>query len=225
MPLAIAPNTIDELPVDAFNDSPSIPSDRRHPLYAKVLVNFSPGTDSGGILTKDDLRAIVFILRGVARQPGFGVFSIVAFSLDEQRVLYRRTPARSIDFSALRNAVKSLHPGTVDLRQLADPESGPRFLADLLVAEFRPQQPKPDALIVISPKVMLDRTVSKATLSAARVECPVFYLNCNAYPRRNPWRGTIGSALRVYHALQYSITGPRDLSSALTDMGSKLPMP
>jgi hypothetical protein len=49
----------------------------------------------------------------------------------------------------MRKAIKALHPGTVDVRQLADRESGRDFLGTLLVAECGPQQPNPDALIVI----------------------------------------------------------------------------
>lgn len=223
VPLAIGPDTVEAPPVDPYREATSIIRDRKHPLYVKILVNFSTGDGSGVVLSDADEHAIVSILRAVMREPSFGLFSVVAFSTDEQRVLHRQAPARRIDFMEMRNAVKALHPGTVYLQQLTDRDSDRNFLENLLIAEFSPQNPTPDALIVISPKVKLERGIAKSRLvSAEHAQCPVFYLSYDADPQRNVWRGALESGLRAYHALVYSITRPRDLGSALSDMASKL---
>ena len=223
VPLSIPADTAREKPADPFQDAAPITRAGYHPLYAKVLVNFSPGMGAEPVLDDRNVRAILSILRGVAREPRFGRFSVVGFSMDEQRVFYRQNPAPHIDFPAIGTAASGLHPGTVDVRQIADPDSATDFLGKLLVGEFQPQDPFPDAVVVISPKVMLDGKVPTRLLASnGHPRCPIFYLNYNSDPRGNPWRGALGSALKVYRALEYSITRPRDLGSALHDMVSKL---
>jgi len=47
------------------------------------------------------VEALVAILRGIDREPRIGRLSVVAFSLQEQRVLYERPDAERIDFPSL----------------------------------------------------------------------------------------------------------------------------
>jgi hypothetical protein len=98
--------------------------------------------------------------------------------------------------------------------------SGTRFLAGLLTEHLgRHQNPEPDAIVITGPKLMLDKRIPPETLKeAGRAKCPIFYLNYNFNPRNNPWRDAIGSALRVYRGLEYTITLPRDLGTAMSDM-------
>jgi hypothetical protein len=143
--------------------------------------------------------------------------------MEEERVMYRQEAAPVIDFPALGNAVAQINSGTVRFGQLRNPDSATTFLTALLAEQLSPRQPAPDAIVIVSPKVMLDDSVPEERLAATgRPPCPVFYLNYNANPRGNPWRDTIGKALRFYRALEYSITFPADLGSALADMASRL---
>ena len=53
--------------------------------------------------------------------------------------------------------------------------------------------------------------------------CPIFYLNYNPNPFDEPWRDTIGSALKAYKAaVAYDILVPRDLGAAMRDMLSRI---
>jgi hypothetical protein len=220
-PFAIAPDTAEALPRDPFEGAGELAHRHDRPLYVKVLVNFSPSRRD--MLTPQDVRAIAGILRGVALAPPFGRFSVVAFSMDEQRVVYRQPGAPTIDFPALGRAVHKLHSGTVDLRQMEDPKRSTRFLTSLLSAELADRGAAPDAVIVISPNVPLDDDISRDKLrSSVHVECPVFYLNYNPHPWSNPWRGGIGNALKAYHSLEYTISAPGDLGSALKRMMARL---
>jgi hypothetical protein len=224
---AIAPNAVMGRPEDPFRQAPPVRRDTADGLlHVRLLVNFSP-SQPGEVTLKDwDLQAIVAILRGVAREPRFGWFSLTAFSMREEKVLFRQEDAPSLDFPALGTAVKGLNFGTVDYRRLADPLSEARFLASLLTDNTAERQRPVDAVILIGPKVTLDKNIPEQTLlSAGRPNCPVFYLNYNSDPRRNPWRDAIGAALKVYRGLEYAITVPRDLTSALADMMSRLSNP
>ena len=78
-------------------------------------------------------------------------------------------------------------------------------------------------MVIIGPKAMLKNNLPHELLAASDwPKAPVFYLNYNAHPQRNPWRDAIGAALKIYKGLEYSITGPADLASALKDMMSRL---
>ncbi len=221
--LPIPADTVAATPQDGFRELPEVQRDPGRPLSIKVLINFSPGEPGEAVLRGRDLQAIVSMLRAIARESLFGRFAVVAFSMDEQRVIYRQPEAPGIDFPALGEAVKTLKFGTVDYGLLRDRNSATNFLAALLTEHLGPQPAAPDAIVIISPKVMLDKEVAREKLiQAGRAECPVFYMNYNARPYRHPWRGTISAALKAYRAVEYTITAPRDLSAALVRMTSKL---
>ena len=220
LPLTMPPHTVGQQPQQPFDEPPPVQravNDRL--LYVKILVNFSPTNVREASMKPWDVEAIVSILRSIAREPHIGRFSLVAFNMVEERVVYREDNVERIDFPALGQAVEAIKFGTVDYRLLQDPQSGTRFLTALLTENLGPQTPAPDAIIIAGPKLMLEKKVSQDMLKqAGRANCPIFYLNYNFNPRNNPWRDAIGSALKVYRGLEYSITLPRDLGAALTDM-------
>src|SRR5207247_9482156 len=69
------------------------------------------------------MNALVATLRSIAREPRIGRFSIVAFNMQEQKVLYRQEASEQIDFPALGDALNSLKLGTVDLKRLSQKRS------------------------------------------------------------------------------------------------------
>jgi hypothetical protein len=222
VPLDIASDTVEAIPSDSFSETMPVARDREHALYAKVLVNFSPGPGQTTLNSKD-LNAITHILRGIVREPRFRRFSLVAFSMEEERIFYQQEPAPRIDFPSLGAAVKVVRTGTIQFDHLRVPQSATAFLTRLLSGELGRQQPAPDAIIVVSPKIYLDEDLSRERLAALGFPaCPVFYLNYNPSPHRHPWRGVIGKALQVYRALDYSITTPKDLGAALRGIASHL---
>ena len=227
LPLSLAPGVVAERPRDAFLEQAPVersPADQL--LHVKLLVNFSPTNPNDSALKPWEVDAVVAILRGIAREPQIGRFSLVAFNMQEQRIIYREDNVDRIDFPALGEAVSGIKLGTVDFRRLQDPQSGTRFLTDLLSTELGPQNPGPDAIVIAGPKLMLEKRLSQQALrEAGAANCPVFYLNYNLNPRNNPWRDAIGSAMRVYKGLEYTITLPRDLGNALGDMMLRLKRP
>ncbi len=227
MPMPIPPGGARGLPRDPFYDA-VVPSTRSNDgLMLKVLVNFSPAGSSGALLTENDVRDITAILRAVTAEPRFGRFRVVAFSSDQQRVLIRQPESRSIDFRALGRAVRTLKSGTVTLSQLADPQSSTRFLGALLASEFTGAGSAPDAIVIISPKVALDEEISADALARGlHVHCPVFLLSYNPEPVLNPWQGVLAGAIeKAYRGIEWSVTGPADLSKAILQLRSYLNKP
>ncbi len=80
-------------------------------LNVKVLVNFAPQDSLSAALQPLDTTALVSILRTISRDPRIGKFSVVAFNMQEQKVIYRQDDASRIDFPALGTALSHFESG------------------------------------------------------------------------------------------------------------------
>ncbi|MBZ5601571.1 MAG: acetyltransferase [Acidobacteriia bacterium] len=221
--LAIASDAVQAVNPEQFTDEPPIErAHPRQPLNIKVLVNFAPQNSEAAALRPVDTLALVSILRRIAREPQFGKFSIVAFNMQEQRVLYRQKSEDKIDFPALGDAIHSIKLGTVDLKRLAQKHADTEFLTDLIRKEMSTED-RPDALVFAGPKVMLDEAVPQETLKPlADVDYPVFYMNYALNPAAVPWKDSISRAIKVFKGTEYTISRPRDLWFAMTEMVSRI---
>jgi len=136
-------------------------------------------------------------------------------------VLYRQDNTDQIDFPALGNAVQSLKSGRIDYKKLSVKNSETDFLATLLQNELRKDEP--DAVILAGPKVMLDESVPADSLrTLENINYPVFYMNYNLEPQRNPWRDAIGNAVKKLRGYEYTISRPKDLWTAWSDIMSRI---
>jgi hypothetical protein len=176
-----------------------------------VVVNFAPQDSASATLQPLDTAALVSILRNIAREPRIGKFSIIAYNMQEHRVIYRQEGASQIDFPGLGKALTSLNLGTVDLKRLSQKHGDSEFLANLITTELKDEKP-PDAVIFAGPKVTIDDGLPQDTLKQlSDVKLPVFYMNYNLNPQVNPWRDAIGNTVRYLKGLEFTITRPRDL--------------
>ena len=224
MTLTLTPGAVIASEGEQFKEEPPIERISTEPqLNIKVLINFAPQKSDAAALRPLDTQALVSILRQIAREPHIGKFSLVAFNMQEQRVLYRQESANRIDFPALGEALTSLSLGTVDLKRLSQKHGDTEFLNDLIKAELGNGPERPDALIFAGPKVMLDENVSQDALKeVGEVEYPIFYMNYNLNPQQTPWRDSIGRAVRFFRGTEYSISRPRDLWFAVSEMVSRI---
>jgi hypothetical protein len=224
--LEMAPGAIRRSQDEQFTEDP--PVERASavagpPLNIKVLVNFAPQNFDSPTLRPLDTVALVSILRRISREPQFGKFSLVAFNIQEQRVLYRQSSSERIDFPALGQALQSMKLGTVDLKRLAQKHGDTDFLTELIKKEMSAED-HPDALVFAGPKIMLDAAVSQETLNpiATDVDYPVFYMNYNLNPQAVPWKDSISRAVKVFRGTEYTISRPRDLWFSVTEMVSRI---
>ncbi len=222
MGLVIAPGVVQAGEGEQFQSEPPVARSSTEPLNVKVLMNYAPQRRFASTMRPIDSVALVSILRSIAREPRFVRFSLVAFNLDERRVVYRQKEGDRIDFPALGNALESLNFGTVRLQHLADKNGETQFLADLIKNEVGDSD-RPDALIFAGPKVLLDNNVPQEELKQlGDIEYPVFYMNYNLYPQSNPWRDAIGHAVKFFKGYEYTISRPRDLWFAVSEMVSRI---
>lgn len=224
MALNIAASAIQPFDSEPFKAEPPVARERSDkPLSVKVMVNFAPQDSLSATLQPLDTNALISILRNIAREPRIGKFTIVAYNMQEQRVIYRQDYASQINFPALGEALKSLNLGTVDLKRLTQKHGDTDFLANLITSELKESSDPPDAMIFAGPKVMLDSGLSPETLKAlGDVKFPVFYMNYNLNPQSNPWRDAIGNCVRYLKGVEFTITRPRDLFVAWTDIMGRI---
>jgi len=223
--LEMAPGAVRRSQEEQFIEDPPVeraPSTGT-PLNIKVLVNFAPQNFDSPALRPMDTVALISILRRISREPQFGKFSLVAFNIQEQRVLYRQSSSERIDFPALGLALQSVKLGTVDMKRLAQKHGDTDFLTDLIKKEMSAED-HPDALVFAGPKIMLDAAVPQDTLTpiANDVDYPVFYMNYNLNPNAAPWKDSISRAVKVFRGTEYTISRPRDLWFSVTEMVSRI---
>lgn len=223
MALSIAANAIEPMRPEQFHEEPPVQRSADEPgLNIKLLVNFAPQKATASSLRPLDTMALVSILRQLSREPKIGKFSIVAFNLNEQKVVYRQADTDKINFTELGESLNGLNPGTVRLAQLAEKHSDTQFLSNLITTECGGGK-RPDALVFAGPKAMLDDNVSEENLrQVGPLDFPVFYMNYILNPQATPWRDAIGNAVKFFKGHEFTISRPRDLWFAVTDMVSRI---
>ena len=70
---------------------------------------------------------------------------------------------------------------------------------------------------------MLDESVPADSLKILEdIHYPVFYMNYNLEPQRNPWRDAIGNAVKKLRGYEYTISRPKDLWTAWSDIMARI---
>ena len=147
--LDIPASAVQQADMEPFRQEPPLVAREAQadPLNVKVIVNFAPQDSLSATLQPIDTRALLSILRNMAREPRITRFSIVAFNLQEQRVIYRQESAAQIDFPALGEALRSLNLGTVNVKRLAQKHGDAEFLTSFITQEIVSKE-QPDAVII-----------------------------------------------------------------------------
>ncbi len=221
MNLMIPPARITTTELEQFRDEPPVERTSGDGLQVKVLVNFAPQNARSATLQPFDTSALVSILRSISRDPRIARFSVVAFNMHDQKVLYKQENSEKIDFPAIGKALEALKLGTVDVGRLANKHGETEFLEGLLKTELASLQT--DAVIFAGPKALLEQNVSQEALrGVGPVNMPVFYMNYNLTPQASPWRDSIGHAVKFLRGVEYTISRPRDLWYSVSEMVTQI---
>lgn len=202
---------------ERFQAEPPVARASGDPLNVKVLLNFAPQHPGAATMAPQDRSALVGILRNLARNPRLGRISLIAFNVDQRRILYRQDFSSAIDFPAFGTALKSLALGTVDFHALEDKNGGMVFLSTLIRNEMA-ADPNVDGLVFVGPRSLLDSSIPEDDLKRIREPAyPIFYLNYEPDPSAVPWRDAIGRMVKFFKGREYTISGPRDLWNAVSE--------
>jgi hypothetical protein len=191
-------------------------------LHLKILLNLSPVDPDESILKPADAAVLLSMLRGITEQPVVSGFDLLAFNVREQKIIYREENVAEVDYYALGQAVLASKPGTIDYRRLGDARGATQFIAQLLTDQLGAGASSPDAIVIVGPKVSLEKRVPlQALREAGSAPCPIYYLSYNSNSAE-PGRDTIRSALKAYKtAMAYNLLFPGDLAAALSDILSR----
>jgi hypothetical protein len=224
VPLTLGDDAIAETLSTPFDDEP--PADRiaAHGLRVKILLNVSPAGAKESLLKPQYASDLVSMLRSIVREPDVSRLTLIAFNLRAQKIVYRQDDAESVDFAALGKALQTPLAGTVNYRLLEDRHSESHFVTKLLIDQLGQRTSSQDAIIIVGPKVTLEKQASLDLLrEGGATACPIFYLNYNPNPLDEPFPDTIGSALKAYNAAtKYEITHPHAFGTAMRDMMLRL---
>ena len=219
VPLAVGPGVVQPSPAELFENQ-SRPA--AGPLSVKILVNFAPQEEDLGILPKREQEAIVAILHTIGREPRIGHFSVIAFNLRDEQILYHQSDTPRIDFPGLGRALHARPPGTIDIRRLAMKDGPAEFLRTLIAGEIGRSEGM-DAVILAGPKTVSDYDISPESIRLpVSLPCPMFYLNYNATPDQATSADVIGKMVRFLKGRVYAIAHPRDVWLAWRDIMSQL---
>ena len=223
IPLFLGSNEIAQSLMGPFvNDDLVHRGEAKGAINLKLLVNFAPQNTLSAALQRTDTDALVSILKAIERDPHVGHVSLVAFNIEEGRIVYRQDSGPQIDYPALGKALETMKLGTVNVLRLGQKHSDTDFLEDLIEKEVGTAA-HPDAVIFAGPKAMLDADVPQSDLRRiGDIECPVFYMNYNLNPQAVPWKDSISHAIKAFKGTEYTISRPRDLWFATTEMLNRI---
>ena len=221
--MAIAAHAVEQSIQEQFLEDPPVERTRGPRLNVKMMVNFAPQKQTSSSMRPIDTQALVTLMRRITREPRVGKFSVVVFNIAEQRVVYRQSSEDRIDFPALGEAIRDIEPGVVNMRLLENKRGEMEFLTDLIKTEMTAAD-HPDALIFAGPKYTVEDMVPENELKPVvqSVDYPLFYLNYNLVPQDNPWRDSIGRAIRVFNGKEFTISRPRDLWFSVAEMVDRI---
>jgi hypothetical protein len=221
--IELSPGEVSPTQPDQFTAEP--PVERiggESPLNVKVLVNFAPQNTFAASLQPIDTIALTTLLRQIQRDPRIARFSVVAFNLQERRVLYRQDPLDRIDMPALGEAVKNVQLGRVSYDVLGKKNAESEFLGELIRGEFANGE-RPDALIFAGPRAGVTEKLPDESLRiVGQLDSPVFYVNYNLNPQLNPFKDSISHAVRFLQGQEFTVSRPRDLWAAVSEMVTKI---
>jgi hypothetical protein len=217
----IPPVSAQPLQTALFEEEAAVPRRlHRDLLKVAILVNFAPQNLDSAVLDEANLQGLVGILRRIARDPRIGEFSLVACSLATQQILYRQGRSSRVDFPAIGEALKSLHLGVIDAKY-AMKNAPAQFVAGLVNEQSLTE--KADALIIVGPKSDREVKVPRGMVDSLEdLDRPLFYMNYSARPFASPWRDHFGSLVRQKRGVEYTISTPKDLYAAWSDVIARL---
>ena len=203
---------------ELFADEPPVMRPREALRHVKLIINFTPGNAAMARLNSYDLSSVVSMVRAISREPQFGVFSVVAYQSQLEKVFFEQDRAARIDFPALGDAFANIEGGSVDIEKLQDKESSRRFIRELFETHLARSDNEPDAIIFVGPKLVFDRSPESAIMPPQEfTSAPVFYFIYNRNPRAYPWRDAISAGLSNHTIHEFDITQARGFGQALKD--------
>jgi hypothetical protein len=160
MPLTLGENAIAEGLANGSDEKPASSPVATQGFHVKILLNVSPVGEKKSLLDPRYAQVLVSMLRSIVHESDVRRVGLIAFNLRAQKVVYRMENADTVDFSALGKVFEHPDAGAIDYRLLQDRKSGAHFVTNLLIDQLGCAASCEDAIVILGPKVTLERTVS-----------------------------------------------------------------
>ncbi len=209
---ALRPGQIVETTIYAFRDEPYV--ERPH-LRGEHRLKVFISVDILGRRGRTRPRLLHLLphfstLRHLSRSKDFNQFSVVVFSFEDQKTLWRQDYDQSVEFPALRSVLDDISPETVDVNQLG--RGSELLFFRRLVREELYGKEAPDAVVFIGQEMMFGKQGFESSLAGLRNLGAVFaFMDCS----RVVFRGAIGSFVRSMQGKEYRLNSPMDLAKAI----------
>jgi len=171
VPLAIAANTASQLSGKPWDGKLA---DSGQGVRLTVLLNAAPRDPASTRLRAWDRTFLLDSVSSLLRQTPCESVKLVAFNLEQQRVIFRQEKFDRAGFRCLSRALRELELGTVDYEVLKRRNGWAELLTGLTKEEFHASEPS-DAVIFLGPVTRLMDKISAAEWEMPAPKSPRFF--------------------------------------------------
>lgn len=215
--VALSPGTVEQItmrPWQAGQDGPARPDGSR----LTVLLHAASANPRAVRLSAFDRGMLLASLSSVLRMTSFRQVRVVAFNLDQQKILFEDDHLESGDFSRLGASLEKLRLGTVPLAVLANPRGREDLLADLVNRETG-REASPDAVVFLGWPARYYSKFPRERLESTAPGPRFFHIEFRPWFMRSAELPDLISNLNDrLNGRRWRIHAPGDLASAIHDM-------
>jgi hypothetical protein len=213
VPMVLAPNHVSSLHIPTWRGP------QPGGLHLAVLLSagsFNPRATRLGVGYQ---MMLLQILSTLLQQIPCSSVRLVAFNLDQERVIYQTDSFRPSGFAELQESFNGLNLGVVSVETLKRRNDWAQMLATLTNRQLT-AQPPPDAVIILGRSYRWMKRVPREMLMFRYEGMPRFYYFENG--PENLFPDSLGFLTKSLGGKIYRITTPHDLGTAIQKMLAQL---
>jgi hypothetical protein len=210
-PLTVEPfdRTSWEIPPSQKNSAPRL----------TILLDAAPIHSYGSSLRAWDRSFLLESLYSLLRQVPFKSVRLVAFSLDQQREIYRRDSFDGTAFAPLSHALREMETATISVQALKS-HSSTLFLSTLANQELAADN-SPDAIIFLGPNSRVDAEIGADWLPAWKSGSPPFFY-FEYFRGGSPFPDSVQRLMTVVSGKTLLFHSPAELDQSIQKMLAQL---
>lgn len=162
-----------------------------------------------------DRMLLLNSLVSLMQRVHYSEIHVVAFNLDQQRILFDEPDFGESAFRRLGHALNDLQLATTNVQVLSDPAGHLRLLAQLINAEAKAATPS-RAVIFLGPVSRIQDRFPAAMLEHASAMPPVYYLEYHPFwVRDGEFADVLRNLTQACQGKTFRIHSPGELASAI----------
>ena len=218
VPLALQPFSVEPM-VRPASDLVAAPADGK--IRLTVLLDAVPIIPYQSYLRAWDRSFLLESLYSLLRETPYKSVRLVAFNIEQQRVIYRQDRFDGAAFIGLARAMSGMETATVSVQSL-EKRNSPEFLIDLVKTELTEAEP-PDAVVFLGPSARTWTGKVGGDLLPARSanRPPIVYFKYFPWAS-SPFPDGIEQLTRALDGKTHLIRTPEDLGKSIKELLTQL---